>query len=299
MNNDYLSDPGLSSEEIIGYNSAVREFVKKFSDKNQDELDAVITRYINYKPETVEAALYVSVDKGFLSYDLKGELLRQIMSNFAIHEKGIKVRKWESDNVFVKYVARYDDETIYGIIEDTKGIVIDVYHAVLLTAKERELISGDDFEKFYSSAISATLSDREIENQEFERFLSEEEEIGPQLTDEELEKEAGKFWKCPKCGEMVDMELAVCWNCEAVTPETVEHPGIEEVRKSISVRRPFSFSRTGLGLMIGGIVVFVNGFDTFSAFHHTHYGRFVFGGFFFLMGLFFLGYGLFNKSKSD
>jgi len=299
MNNDYLSDTGQSSEDIIRSNSEIREFVKKLGEKSQEELDVIITRYINYKPETVEAALYVSVDKGYISYDLREELLKQIRSNFAIHAKGIKVRKWESENVFVKYVARYDDETIYGIIEDTRGIVIDVYHAVLLTAKERELISGDDFERFYSEAIGATLSDREIENQEFERFLSEEEEVGPQLTDEQLEKEAEKFWKCPKCNELVDMELAVCWNCEAQTPEVVEHPGKEEIRRNISVRSPMGITKIGLSIIVGSVIVFIGGFDTFSVFNHTHYYRFVFGGFFFLVGLFFVGYGLFNKSKSD
>ncbi len=299
MNSDYSSDTGPSSEETVLYNSAVREFIKKLGDSTREELDAIITRYINYKPETVEAALYVAVQKGYLSYDLKEELLRQINSNFAIHLKGIKVRKWESANAFVKYVAHYDDETIYGIIEDTGGIVIDVYHAVLLTAKERELISADDFERFYSAAIGATLSDREIENQEFERFINEIEESGPELTDDELEEEASKLWKCPKCGEMVEMELAVCWNCEAASPEELVHPGVEEVRKSMSVSSTPGYVKIGFILMIVSVIISLMGLDTFSSLNHTHYERFVFGGIFFLVGLFFLGYGLFNKTKSE
>jgi rubrerythrin len=295
MTYDFTKDSESSPDEQIERNEAVREFVKKLRENSFEELDAIITRYIGYKPETVEAALIVAVDKGFLGYDLKNELLDQINSNFKIHANGIKVRKWESDNVFTKYVSIYDDEKIYNIIEDTRGIVIDVYHAVLITAKQRELISVNDFERFYSEAITASLSDREIENQEVEKFLNELEETGPVLTNEQLEEEAGKYWKCPKCGEMVDMELAVCWNCEAETPETVEHPGIEEVRKNLSVKKPFGFSKTGFILIICGILTFINGFDTFSFHHHTHYGRFVFGGFFILVGLFFVGYGIIGK----
>lgn len=31
-------------------------------------------------------------------------------------------------------------------------------------------------------------------------------------------QEVGEVWICPRCGESVDAELAVCWNCGAVAP---------------------------------------------------------------------------------
>lgn len=30
----------------------------------------------------------------------------------------------------------------------------------------------------------------------------------------------GGPWTCPQCGEEVDTELSVCWNCETPKPET-------------------------------------------------------------------------------
>jgi hypothetical protein len=62
------------SENLYNDPEEVKEFINKYSDKSGPELSAIITRYISYRPEAVEAALFVSVEKGLLSYDIK-ELL--------------------------------------------------------------------------------------------------------------------------------------------------------------------------------------------------------------------------------
>ena len=62
------------TEDLYSDPEEVKDFIHKFSDKSALELSAIITRYISYRPEAVEAALFLSVEKGFLSYDTK-ELL--------------------------------------------------------------------------------------------------------------------------------------------------------------------------------------------------------------------------------
>jgi predicted RNA-binding Zn-ribbon protein involved in translation (DUF1610 family) len=48
----------------------------------------------------------------------------------------------------------------------------------------------------------------------------------------EPEFEAGNpqdYWKCPNCGEIVENDFELCWNCECVKPEKPENPTIDEI----------------------------------------------------------------------
>jgi len=289
------SDPLFSPEEQVKRNEAVRNFVVKFREKSSEELDEIITHYIGYQPEPVEAALFVYVERGLISYDLREELQRQINISFTDHAKGLKLKRWESANSFIKYVSFYDDEKVYSILEDCRGIVIDVYHAVLSIAKERELISDDDFERFRNDARHAAMSDEEIQLHEIDEFFRDEEQIEPDLTDEQLDQEAEKYWKCPKCGEMVDMELAVCWKCEATSPETIIHPDREEVKRNMTYSKDVNYVKSGFGLIGAGVLLGLAGLDFLGT--HTHYHRIVFGGLFFIIGIVFLIYGFFFNKK--
>jgi hypothetical protein len=153
------------------------EQVKVYVDKLEDEPDSyildVIIKYSSYKPDTVRAALFVSVERGLISYSLKELLLKQIETNLATHIKPRGNYYWESNNAFLQYVSRYTEEEIYTFIDDPDGIVIDVYHAILLTAKERELISEDEFSNYFEESKGAMRSDEEIMDEEIKELIKD------------------------------------------------------------------------------------------------------------------------------
>ena len=48
-----------------------------------------------------------------------------------------------------------------------------------------------------------------------------------------VEEEKEKYWKCPKCSELVEMQFDTCWNCQSERPEVIVHPDEKEVIKEI------------------------------------------------------------------
>ena len=290
----------FSNEESRKRDEAVRSFVEMLNEKSVDELTGIITRYIEYQPDTVEAAMFLLVEKGIISYELKEKLLKQIDSNFADHSKRYKQYKWESNNAFIQFVSRYQDDEIYNFIEDPKGIVIDVYHAILVTAMERQLISEKDFTEYYVSAKAVPKTDAELRNEIVDEFITESFTGNEVVSEAELESEIEKYWKCPSCGEMVGMEFGVCWKCQTEIPETIVHPGKEEVIKEIRIRKSFSPVKTGLFIIVCGIgidlLTLARGYSL-DDFWHFRYIEFVLGIIFTLAGLGFVIFGLFFYSK--
>lgn len=291
MSEDLYTDPG-----------EVRDFMDKFSDKSGSELSAIITRYISYRPEAVEAALYVSVEKGFISYDLRELLWQQIASSFKAHESKIKHYRWESSNAFVSYFAAYNDEEIYAIIEDPNNIALDVYHALLLAAKERELISDADFNRHYGEAKMAIMREEDINRNILIDIFGLEE--GPDESQIEIDPEAESenYWKCPKCHENVGLEYAICWNCQSSIPEEIVHPDPAEIRREITTKMPASLVRIGFTLIGTGIFVFA--LDMFRHYRYssyllTHIGGYIVSGFFVLTGLGFIIYGAFVEKEKE
>jgi len=138
------------------------KFVSTLKEEEKSEIDRIITRYINYEPVMVEAAIHVAVDRGMISYNLKERLLNQIRLNFSKKVKAVKKANWENNNAFTGYVAGYSDDDILNFIEDPADIVIDVYHAVLSEAKRRDLISPGEFEKTYHDALNSGGKDEDI-----------------------------------------------------------------------------------------------------------------------------------------
>jgi hypothetical protein len=289
------------SEDLYNNQKEVSEFISKYSDKTASELSAIISRYISYLPVAVEAALYVSVEKGFISYDLRESLWQQIAASFNAHENNIKHYMWESSNAFVQYFSGYNDEEIYRIIGDPNSIAIDVYHALLLTAIDRELISDADFKRYYDEAKQAIMSDEEINRNILIDIFGMEQDPDESQVEIDLEAEREKYWKCPNCNENVGMEYAVCWNCQASIPGEIVHPDPVEIRKELPSKMPPSPLKTGITLLGAGIFVFV--LDYFRHYNHssylaTHIGGYIFSGLFILLGLGFIVYGAFlEKNK--
>lgn len=136
-----------------------------------------------------------------------------------------------------------------------------------------------------------------------EKFeIDQEESFIETLTEEELEAEKEKFWKCPKCGELVEMEFAVCWKCQGEVPETIEHPDKDEIIKQRSGERSFNPVKIGFtSLILGALICLLTLFrgDSYGFFKHLHYEDYVIGGLAILSGIGFIIYGLFFKSKSE
>ena len=294
--NASLIDRGYKSEDTVS------SFTEKLKEKSGNELKVIITRYTGYEPETVKAALIVSVNKGLISYDLKEKLLKQIETNFASHNKRVKHDNWEADNAFKEYLSDYQDDEIYDILEDPKGIVIDVYHAVLLIAKERELISDTDFTKYFKDAKAALRSDVEIRLDEIKKYFNEPDPLCDPANVAELEKEVEKFWKCPKCNELVGMEFGVCWNCQTGIPGMIIHPGKEEIIKDRASEKKFTPIKTGFILIGGGLFISILTYIQYSTYKFVSYRfspRFWMGILLFLAGFGFIIFGLFFKSRTE
>lgn len=289
-------------EEELNRDEAVKSFVNKLKEKSADELSDIIIRYIDYSPETVEAALFLMVEKGLISYDLKELLLNQIRSNFTDHNKRYKQNKWEINNAFVQYVSKYTDDEIYSFIEDPKGIVIDVYHSILVTAKERGLISINGFAEYYNGAKAVPKTRyeirREVYNDIFEEPFIEKEVV----TDTEAESEINKYWKCPACNQLVRMELKVCLNCNTKIPEAIVHPSKGEVIRQIKIKKSYNPVRTGLIITGFGIVAVLLAFSlgfSFDDFWSVYCTDFVVGIMGILGGVVFVIYGLFFIQKRN
>lgn len=269
------------------------KFINELREKDESDLEKIITKYNSYTPERVHAALFVLVEKGVISVELKEQLLTQIESNFASQSKRYKQRKWEANNAFIGYVSKYQDEDIYNYIEDPGDIVIDVYHAILLTARERELITQEDFDEYFVRAKSIIRTDREVVDEDFfETFNDPAPPVGYE-TDAALEAEAEKYWICPSCDETVGVELDVCWNCQTKIPETLMHPDKEEVIKEINTRKPVDPVKSGwiaIGCGVGVGLIEMTG-------SHTHYFRVLFCALIVLGGIVMVFSGLSSGTK--
>jgi hypothetical protein len=250
----------------------------------------------------VEAALFLLVEKGYISYDLKELLLNQIKANFTEHNKRYKHNIWESNNAFIQYVSKYQDDEIYGYIEDPKNIVIDVYHAILVTAKERGLIQNDEFTQYYNAAKAVPKSRYEMRLEAYNDIFEEpfiEKEI---VTESELETETAKYWKCPTCDKLVGMEFKVCLNCNTKVPDTIVHPAKEEIIRQIKIKKSFNPVRSGLIITGIGIVVVLLAFSmgySFDDYWSFYFIDFLIGIFGIMAGLVSVIYGLFFYSKKE
>lgn len=238
----------------------VKAFVNKLADSSAADLSDIITRYINYEPETVNAALYLSVEKGLIAYDLKELLWNQMESNFNAHYRRIKNFLWEKNNAFITYVSGYTDDELYDRIENPGDIVIDVYFAILFVAKERELISDEDFRICCQDAREGTVSGHELSSDDLARLSVSDDPEDESGSKEELEAEKEKFWKCPKCNQLVGMDLGVCWNCGEEVPSVIEHPDNAQIIKEHSEvlrdsQKSFNPFKSGFILVVFGILI--------------------------------------------
>ena len=137
----------------------IRSYISELREKGKEDLDRIITRYQLYTPEMAEAALYVAVDKGLISYALKEKLSAQISINLSGKAGIAKRLNWEKSNAFCDYVSQYDNELIYNMIDNPEDMATDVYHALLMVAIAKELISREDFDNFYKQELQGEMQE--------------------------------------------------------------------------------------------------------------------------------------------
>jgi sarcosine oxidase delta subunit len=231
-----------------------------------------------------------------------------------------------NSNAFLKFVAEYSDEEILRRIDDPSDIDPGVYEAILITAKERQLISEEEFTDFIQSsdipANANTLPEtgeesesywkcpgcHEIVEMEFDKCWNCQQERPvdiehpvtgeiPENQDELFEagKERYKYWKCPFCHESVDMEYEICWNCQKEKPINIEHPGTREMAEEMAGINSFNPVKTGFILIALGVIAFL--LEYFIVPSHLHIHRIVMAGLIVMAGIVFVIIGITQNIK--
>jgi hypothetical protein len=188
-----------------------------------------------------------------------------------------KTKSMEDRNAFSKFVINYSDKDLMETINSPDETDFSVYNAVLEEARKRGLISDEEF-----ADNSQTGEDAES--------------LSPEL----LEAEKNKFWKCPECHEIVDMEYVICWNCQKEQPINAEHPTVEETINEIKKINTFNPVKSGFGIILTGVVVILLEYFLFSGTNgHLHLYRLIGASFIILAGLSFVIYGLFIGNNKE
>jgi uncharacterized OB-fold protein len=118
---------------------------------------------------------------------------------------------------------------------------------------------------------------------------------------EAMQIKSEDYWKCPKCGQTIEKQFDVCWNCQDSKPEITEQPTVNEILDYQSAKKPFDYIKSGFVIIGTGILaILFSGLTPISeelGFERTYYGRFIFGIFFVVIGIFFLIIG--NTKKNN
>ncbi len=213
-----------------------------------------------------------------------------------------------SDNLLE--IVKNGDKYLPEVIEVIYDILIErdvVFPRIEMEEPEETVFIGKekvdaDSENSFKETIAAGRGEYEIRSAEIDLFLSDKNSPVETLSDEDLETEREKFWKCPKCGELVEMEFAVCWKCQGEVPESIEHPDKEEIIKQLTDERSFNPLKIGYtSLIVGVLICFLNWFsgDYYGFFKHLHYEDYVIGCIAILAGIGFITYHFFFKSKPE
>jgi hypothetical protein len=121
----------------------------------------------------------------------------------------------ENDNEYPEIVSIFSDAELLKNIENADDINKESYNAILNESLNRKLISQEQFNDLY-----------EIKNNfEREKFNNDERIEVVQVNIED-------YWKCTKCGQVIEINFDTCWNCQGNKPEKVEYPSANEIFKN-------------------------------------------------------------------
>jgi hypothetical protein len=185
----------------------------------------------------------------------------------------------KNDNLFLKFVSSYSDEELLKSIDNPSDFEKDVYNAIISESLHRNLISKVQFDEFFISM------DR-IKRGKFE-------------AEDEIQLNAEEYWKCPKCGQTVEMNFEICWNCQSYKPEKIVHPTTAKILDYQSDGRQTSLIKSGFVLIGLGIFVLILSYSMtlpeFWGFHYLPLGKFLAGIVFVIFGVFFILFEIYRR----
>jgi sarcosine oxidase delta subunit len=126
-------------------------------------------------------------------------------------------------------------------------------------------------------------------------------EILQYLSDGQSSLDPENYWKCPKCGEIVENDFDMCWNCENENNASVkiEAPSVEEIINYQSDNKSTIGLKPGfLVIFFGIIVIAFSGLGPISeslGFDRIYVGRLIFGFLFIVIGIFVLIVGILKR----
>lgn len=252
------------------YNSRQRKIWEEYNLYSSDMLSQMVLDRKNYKSEIIGTI------KDILSERNRG---------FYTPEEGIPVSLSEDHKGVIE--PEMPDIPPENQIENTEPVDDGqtIYEEVPWLRKTQVFIPG----------ISGPIG-------EFATEVEDEAEI-PDEDDVDIEAEKEKYWKCPSCGELVEMEYDVCWKCQAEMPKAFDHPEREEIIKVLKEESgPANTFGIGLGLIGVGGLIFLFDRSTyyhFNDFIHNDIFRYFFSSLFGLLGLFFIIIHFSKKSNKE
>jgi hypothetical protein len=187
--------------------------------------------------------------------------------------------KMTDRNVFLKFVSGYTDDELLKSVDNQSEFEKDVYNAILTESLQRDLISKVQFDKlFFSGRRSGS---------------------GNIKAEEEIQVNREDYWKCPDCGQTVEMNFKVCWNCRQDKPLKIESPSRAKIFRYNTYKKPFNSFKTGFVLIGSGVLILILSYlmtlPDFWGFHYLPLGKFLAGIVFVVLGVLFLLLGLFKQ----
>jgi hypothetical protein len=210
----------------------------------------------------------------------KGDVIRIIADILAERSGGFYTPAEETPE---REEVKEDKQPVAGEFPEEEGENV-VYEEVPWLTKKSVFFPG------LSEAAGDYINGSENMQAEDEEDDYEDEE------DINVEEAQEKYWKCPKCNELVEIGYDVCWNCQADMPKEIVHPDREEVIKEIrSNAGSFNTFSTGLGAIFIGVVVLL--LDRHRHSLDDDFLRYIISGLFGVAGLFLILFGIFRKRE--
>jgi|GEM_PF-2177916 len=181
-------------------------------------------------------------------------------------------------NLFLKFVSKYSDDELLNSIDRPDEYEKEVYNAILSESLHRNLISKMQFNE-------CLVTGKRPVSEKFD-------------ADDQIPVNKCDYWKCPKCGETVEMDFEVCWNCQNPRPKKIKHPAAEKIIDYQSNVKQFDFIKYGFVLIGLGIIILILSYTMtlpdFWGFHYLPLGKFLAGIVFIIIGFLFILFGIYK-----
>lgn len=184
----------------------------------------------------------------------------------------------KKENLFLKFVSKYTDDELFNSMDHPDEFEKEVYDAILSESLHRNLISKLQYDEHFVTGKGPGRGKIQAGDQT------------PVNTDD--------YWKCPKCGETVEMDFEICWNCQNSRPEKIKYPSTAKIIDYQSNGKQPNFFMSGFVLIGLGIFILILSYSMtlpdFWGFHYLPLGKFLAGIVFIIIGFLFILYRIFK-----